>query len=151
MKRLYRSQSDRMVAGLAGGIAEYFDVDSTWIRLLFLTLAVFSLGTFLVVYLIGWIVVPEAPGATPRRQRLYRSREERFLGGVAGGLAETWKLDPTLIRLALVTGAFVTGGFLILIYLAAWMIMPLEPPHALPPGGSDAHAIDTPARQVEES
>lgn len=61
-KRLYRSRNDRMIAGVCGGIANYFDVDPTWIRLLFV-LFFFLGGSALLVYIIMWIVVPNAPVA----------------------------------------------------------------------------------------
>lgn len=59
-KKLYKSSTDRKLFGVCGGIAEYFGIDSTWIRLL---LVIFSLagGCGLVVYLIAALVVPEPP------------------------------------------------------------------------------------------
>ncbi|KPL17064.1 MAG: hypothetical protein AMJ92_12195 [candidate division Zixibacteria bacterium SM23_81] len=59
-KRLYRSRKDRKLAGVCGGIGEYFDVDPVLIRLLwiFFTLAG---GGGVLAYLIAWLVVPEAP------------------------------------------------------------------------------------------
>ncbi len=59
-KKLYRSRNDRMVAGVAGGLAEYFGIDPTIVRLAFVVLALLG-GPGLIVYLIMWIVVPEAP------------------------------------------------------------------------------------------
>jgi phage shock protein PspC (stress-responsive transcriptional regulator) len=59
-KRLYRSTSDRKIAGVCGGIAEYFDIDSTWVRIIFLILL--FLGLFgLLLYLIFWICAPKGP------------------------------------------------------------------------------------------
>lgn len=57
-------------------------------------------------------------------KRLYRSESDRILGGVCGGIAETYNLDPTLVRLATVVLAF-TGAAEI-VYLIAWLIMPTE-------------------------
>jgi len=59
-KRLYRSRKERMVAGVCGGLAEYFDVDPTIIRLLAVLLALAG-GPGLVVYIVMAIVVPEEP------------------------------------------------------------------------------------------
>ena len=61
-RKLYRSRNQRMVAGVCGGLADYFDIDPTVIRVLFLILAVFG-GSGLVVYLVMWIVVPDASKA----------------------------------------------------------------------------------------
>jgi len=59
-KRLYRSRKDYMIAGVCGGIAEYFEVDSTLVRLL--TVLVFLLGgAGLLVYLIAWVIIPKNP------------------------------------------------------------------------------------------
>jgi phage shock protein C len=57
-RKLYRSRSQRMLAGVCGGLAEYFNVDATLIRVLFLVLAVFG-GTGLVIYVVMWLIVPD--------------------------------------------------------------------------------------------
>lgn len=57
-------------------------------------------------------------------RRLYRSRSQRMLGGVCGGLAEYLNTDPTVIRLLWVLFAFVGMGFIA--YFVAWVIMPEE-------------------------
>jgi phage shock protein C len=59
-KKLYRSRNDRMIAGVCGGLAEYFNIDSTWVRLLFIILFLLG-GSALLVYIIMWIIVPKAP------------------------------------------------------------------------------------------
>ncbi|HEX5905728.1 MAG TPA: PspC domain-containing protein [Propionibacteriaceae bacterium] len=61
-RKLYRSRNQRMVAGVCGGLADYFNIDATVIRVLFLILTVFG-GTGLVVYLVMWIIVPDASKA----------------------------------------------------------------------------------------
>ena len=59
--RLYRSRDERMVAGVAGGLAERLDVDPSLIRVLWVILAVVSGGLFLLAYVVMAIVVPESP------------------------------------------------------------------------------------------
>lgn len=60
-KRLYRSRKFRMVAGVCGGLAEYFDMDPTIVRLLYVVLSIVSVAfPGILVYLILWIVMPEA-------------------------------------------------------------------------------------------
>ncbi len=59
-QRLYRSRKETMISGLCGGIAEYFDIDPTWIRLIFILL-VFAGGAGIIAYLVGMIIVPKAP------------------------------------------------------------------------------------------
>lgn len=55
-----RSSTDKKIAGVCGGLAEYFDIDATIIRVVWL-LAVLFAGTGILVYLVLWIVVPLAP------------------------------------------------------------------------------------------
>jgi phage shock protein C len=59
-RKLYRSNKDKKLGGVAGGLAEYFSVDPTLVRILFV-LSVFLHGGGLLVYIILWIVVPEEP------------------------------------------------------------------------------------------
>jgi phage shock protein C len=59
-RRLYRSRSDRVMGGVCGGLAQFFTIDVTIIRLLFLFAALFG-GTSLLVYLVMLLVVPEEP------------------------------------------------------------------------------------------
>jgi len=60
MKKLYRSRKDSKIAGVCGGIAEYFDVDPTIIRLLAL-LTIFFGGGGIIAYIIAWIIIPLEP------------------------------------------------------------------------------------------
>lgn len=57
MKKLYRSDKQKIVAGVCGGIAEYFEIDPVLIRLIWIVLIVFG-GTGVLAYLIAWIVIP---------------------------------------------------------------------------------------------
>ncbi len=57
-KRLYRSQTERMIAGVCGGLAEYFDVDPVFMRLAFVLLA-FLTGIGFLLYPLLWIIMPE--------------------------------------------------------------------------------------------
>jgi phage shock protein C len=59
-KRLYRSRNDRLLAGVCGGIAEYFGWDPTAVRLVFIASCLLP-GPQLVAYLAGWILIPQAP------------------------------------------------------------------------------------------
>jgi phage shock protein C len=59
-KKLYRSRSDRRIAGVCGGLANYFNIDATLIRLLFVLGLLFVGGTLL-AYIILMIVIPEEP------------------------------------------------------------------------------------------
>jgi phage shock protein C len=62
VKKLYRSRNDRIIAGICGGLAQYFHIDSTWIRLIFILFFILG-GSALLIYLIMWLIVPLAPAS----------------------------------------------------------------------------------------
>ena len=57
-KKLYRSRDDKFLAGVCGGLADYFNIDSNLIRILWIILILFR-GAGLFVYLIAWLIIPE--------------------------------------------------------------------------------------------
>jgi phage shock protein C len=59
-KRLMRSRTDRKIAGVCAGVAEYFDLDVSLVRVVWLVMAVFTVVGFL-SYPVAWIVMPEEP------------------------------------------------------------------------------------------
>lgn len=59
-RRLTRNTDDRMVAGLCSGLADYFDVDVTLVRVLTVVATIFSLCGVLLAYLVAWFLVPRA-------------------------------------------------------------------------------------------
>jgi phage shock protein C len=59
-RRLYRSRRDRKIAGVCGGLADFFGIDPTWVRLLFI-LFFFLGGSALLIYIIMWVIVPLEP------------------------------------------------------------------------------------------
>ncbi len=64
-KRLYRSRKEKILGGVCGGIAEYFNIDPILVRMAAVLLALISMGAAIVVYIIMWIVVPERPAIKP--------------------------------------------------------------------------------------
>jgi phage shock protein PspC (stress-responsive transcriptional regulator) len=60
MKKLYRSRRGEMIGGVCMGIARYFDVDVTLVRLIWVMAALFG-GSGVLAYIIAWIIVPEEP------------------------------------------------------------------------------------------
>ncbi len=59
-KRVYRSKKNKILAGVCGGIAEYFDVDPVLVRLLFVLL-LFMGFVGIIIYLVAWLLIPENP------------------------------------------------------------------------------------------
>lgn len=61
MTKKLRRSSDKMIAGVCGGIAEFFDIDSTWVRIGFALLTIFSAAfPGILVYLVMWLVIPKS-------------------------------------------------------------------------------------------
>jgi phage shock protein C len=74
--------------------------------------------------------------------RLYRSRSDRMLAGVAGGIAEMVGIDPSLVRIGWVVLAFASGGLVVLLYILMAIIVPEGPePLAAPPFGAPPSAM----------
>jgi phage shock protein PspC (stress-responsive transcriptional regulator) len=67
-------------------------------------------------------------------RRLYRSRRDRQLAGVAGGMAEYLEVDPTVVRILWILSVFL-GGFTILLYIIMAFVVPLDPRGLPAPGG----------------
>lgn len=99
MKRLYRSTTHRVIGGVAGGLAEYFDIDPVLIRILFVV-AFLAGGSGFLAYVIAWIIIPEQPrettmstsndpqpqGAPPPQPAPQPPRHEEKRGSVVGGM-----------------------------------------------------------------
>jgi phage shock protein PspC (stress-responsive transcriptional regulator) len=89
---------------------------------------------------------PPPPSGPPARTQLRRSRTDKVVGGVSGGLAEYSGIDPLLWRVGFVALAF-AGGTGVIVYLLLWLLMPAGPPGGAPDatGGSAARVAKPPA------
>ncbi len=209
-KKLYRSRGDRFLGGVCGGIAEYFQIDSNLVRVLFVLSSLFW-GVGVIVYLAALLIVPDnpeqeapqagrisdntlfwgvlfvvlgvvllfrqldlqilyiphlpwqtvwaifliaigaailwmqykqgdapladdseaAPATNPLldwQNKIFRSRTDRKLAGVCGGLARYFKVDSSLVRLGWILLTIVSKGLGVLIYVAFIFIFPEETP-----------------------
>jgi phage shock protein C len=84
---------------------------------------------------------PDRP-TLPNRTRILRSRDDRMLGGVCGGLAVALGVDPVLLRIVAVALAL-SGGFGVLAYVIAWIVIPQAGAGELPPvaAGAGRHSL----------
>ncbi|MFO7300632.1 MAG: PspC domain-containing protein [Actinomycetes bacterium] len=73
------------------------------------------------------------PGVAPLSARLYRSRTDKILGGVAGGLGKYFGIDPVWFRLGFVV-LTLAGAAGIFVYIVSWVIIPEEPAEGAPVG-----------------
>ena len=122
-KSLNRDQKRKILGGVCAGLANYFNVDAVWIRLIF-ALFTAAWGFGLLIYFVMWIVVPgsyelEEPETT---KKMFRNNERKVLGGVSGGIAAYFGIDVIVIRLLFViTGFF---GFGVVAYIVLWLVLP---------------------------
>ncbi|WP_302024478.1 PspC domain-containing protein [Xylanibacter rarus] len=64
-RKLYLSDKDRKIAGVCGGLAEYFGIDSTIVRILWALAVMVSYGTGFILYLVFWLIVPRERNILP--------------------------------------------------------------------------------------
>ena len=130
-KRLYRDTKRKLLGGVAAGVAHYFNIDPMWIRLLLIIL-LFNIfigfeisGVIVIAYIICWIVIPPSKELVDDKKlkKMYRSSEDRVLGGVASGVAAYFGTEVVLIRLLFVLTLFLGGSGLV-IYIILWIITP---------------------------
>lgn len=61
IKRLYRCEKEKVIGGVCAGLAEYFEVDPVFIRLLWVLMTIFSMGLGIIAYLVAYIIMPQEP------------------------------------------------------------------------------------------
>ncbi len=140
-RRLVRLPAHGKIAGVCAGIAEYLDADVTVVRLIWVILSIVPGGFIggIIAYAAALLIVPVSNAETVApRARVTRSRTDRKIAGVCGGLAESLGVDSTVVRLAwavltLVPGVIVLG---VAAYVVAWLIMPEQPAAGMTPAAA---------------
>jgi len=143
-KRLYRDEEDKILGGVASGLANYLGIDPAVMRILF-AISAFVGGFGFLVYIILWIALPSKNLMTSIRKRLYRDTEDKVFGGVCGGLAKYFDINVSIPRVifaapfifGLITsigrnfflnGPVIIGGFsggtFIMVYIILWIVLP---------------------------
>lgn len=85
-KPLTRSRQKRMVAGVLGGFADYFDWEPTWVRVAFVVISVvFAVAPCVLLYFLLWIVIPNAE---PTSYQLSHRAEDWIDNGVNGAISK---------------------------------------------------------------
>ena len=146
-QRLYRNADDKILAGVCSGLANYLGIDPVIMRIVF----VVFFGVLFWVYILLWIIVPSKSVEANITKRLYRSADQRVLGGVAGGIAAYFNIDVWIPRLIfalpliigiisgslhsymwdwdfgfvprVVSGSF--GGTMLITYIILWIAVPV--------------------------
>lgn len=144
-ERLYRTENDKVIAGVCGGIAAYFGVDPLITRILFVVFAL-GFGFGFLVYIVLWIAVPSTASTVigSARKRLLRDPEDKIIGGVCRGLAYYFGINVWIPRILFLIpffsfffkwahwGAFGYPNFLsvsfspgaTIVYIILWLVLP---------------------------
>ncbi|HEX9634711.1 MAG TPA: PspC domain-containing protein [Candidatus Limnocylindria bacterium] len=123
-RRLYRSRTESVLGGVAGGVAEYLDADPSIVRIIWAILGIVTGGIFVVLYIVMWIVVPEAPvSAAPASAATATAAPPAASGEAAGQAA-----SPSVMTQASPPRRRSSGGRslvfgLILVGLGAWFLI----------------------------
>jgi phage shock protein PspC (stress-responsive transcriptional regulator) len=146
--RLFRNADDKIIGGVASGLANYFKIDPVVMRIIFVVL----FAPLFWVYILLWVIIPSQSVETNITKRLYRSAEDKVISGVCGGLAAYFNVGTWVPRLifalpliiGLVSGPFnfwwndgfdfwwgpkvITGSLgstLFLTYIILWIALPV--------------------------
>jgi len=85
MKRLYKSRTDRVIAGVCGGVGEYFNIDPVLVRIVWVLLSVLG-GSGILAYIIGIVIIPEAPESAVEEAEVKKSRTRRTSSQTVWGI-----------------------------------------------------------------
>ena len=139
MKKLHRSNRQKIISGVCGGISESTGISATIIRAAFIISLLFG-GAGIWIYLILTVILPKTNDKyvdaeiivdediddnEKPYQKIRRSSTKSIIAGVCGGLADYLKWDVSLIRIAFIIMSFV-GGVGFILYLIFWLMFPLE-------------------------
>ena len=99
-KRLFRNENDKIIGGVCGGLANYFNLDSKVVRIIFLIVAL-AFGTGLLAYLILWIAVPSSASAEigGTRKKLFRDPDDKLIAGVCSGIGNYFGVSAWIPRI----------------------------------------------------
>lgn len=149
-KRLFRNKtkSERIIAGVCSGIANYFSIDPVMVRIIFVIMAIFNMATFfsfnlaILVYLILWVAVPAAYLKGNVQQKLFRNPKDKVVAGICSGLAQFFNTESWIIRTIFMMPVLIhifsshvpfhfhfmgtsLGGMMFLTYITLWVILPM--------------------------
>jgi phage shock protein C len=151
-RSLRLDRTRRKFLGVCAGLANYLEVEPWTLRLVYIGCCIFG-GWFLVpAYFVVWFLLDEASGGVRAalsdnlavkhfrtvdyRKKIYRNQREAKWLGICAGLADYLEVNAFAVRVMFLLLFFSTGGFALLFYLAAWMVLDEAP--ALPPPAAAA-------------
>ena len=60
-KKIFLSETNKKIGGVCGGIGDYFNIDPTLVRLIWIVITLMTMGTGIVAYIIAWVIIPQQP------------------------------------------------------------------------------------------
>lgn len=131
MKRLYRSEKNRIIAGVCGGLGDYFGIDPTIIRLIFVALAMMG-GSTVWIYIILWVVIPSESSVKTETEDVVKENTEELkerAGQMAKEVEGFWERENSRrwvgVALVLLGIMFVVSNFGIPLFDYIWKLWPL--------------------------
>jgi len=134
MKKVYLSEKGKVFLGVCAGLSEYFGIDVSIVRLIFV-ISIFFGGTGILIYLILFAILPkkdeteiievesEYIDGEKAETKIVRPWKNRMIAGVCAGLANYLKIDVSFVRLIFVLMSL-GGGIGIILYLIFWLFFP---------------------------
>lgn len=148
-RRLYRDESNKILGGVCSGIANWLNIDPTVVRILFAIVSFGGFGTGILIYIALWIFLPAQNMAVYKGKRMFRDPDNKWLGGVAGGMGAYFNINTNTVRgvmalpliFSMLKGINVFGwnnnfeifpnllfngltGTFVFIYIVLWIILP---------------------------
>ena len=119
--KLKRNNNDRIIAGVASGLAEYFKIDPLITRILLVSL-VFAGGFGIFFYLVCWIAMPKSSmNESFNRKKFYRDSDEKIIAGVCKGIANYLSIHVLYVRILFLAMIFI-GGWGFIFYIILWVL-----------------------------
>ena len=127
-KKLKRDPHNKVISGVCGGLGNFLNIDPIIARAGFL-ISFFVFGSGLLLYLILWIIMPEAtPNELPQfsgtsSRKLFRNTDDKMIGGVCSGVGSYLGVSEVVMRVVFIISFFAFGTGL-LAYVILWLIIP---------------------------
>jgi phage shock protein PspC (stress-responsive transcriptional regulator) len=119
--KLKRNNNDRIIAGVASGLAEYLKIDPLITRILLASL-IFVGGFGFFFYIVCWIAMPKSSmNESSNRKKFYRDSDEKIIAGVCQGIANYLSVEVLFIRIIFIAMIFI-GGWGFIFYLILWLL-----------------------------
>lgn len=177
-QKLYRDMENKKLGGVLAGLSHYLGFEVVWLRIIFV-LSIFAFGSGIVLYIVLWVIVPPAMTTAEKLEmkgksvnintissfkdeanalasKLYRSRRNRLLGGVLGGISDMMAWEVTWVRIVFILlflgfVPFVTqiSGYMTTLYILIWIAVPSEKRNYIFDENSSEETSETSQNQQE--